>query len=99
MAYRRKGPGNHAEARIKNHSQNNTGHGLALQESDGTKFARLLQGDWQGAGYDLEEEANATLLLLLRFWKVHNEARSLGLSPVTFEWEPLKIWEAHYDQN
>lgn len=52
---------------------------MASRSRNGSKFAALYRGDWQGAGYGSQSEADAALLGSLRFWTGGDRERSFRL--------------------
>jgi putative DNA primase/helicase len=51
----------------------------ASAAKNGATFSALWRGDWKGAGYGSQSEADAALLGLLRFWTGGDKARAFAL--------------------
>jgi hypothetical protein len=51
----------------------------AQKAANGEMFVRLWQGDWKGAGFSSQSEADAALLGMLRFWSGGDKARAFAL--------------------
>jgi hypothetical protein len=51
----------------------------AGRAKNGALFSQLWRGDWKGAGYGSQSEADASLLSILRFWTSGDKVRSFAL--------------------
>ena len=51
----------------------------ATVAKNGGAFSELWRGDWQGAGYASQSDADAALLGMLRFWTGGDKARAFAL--------------------
>lgn len=51
----------------------------AKAAANGDTFTRLWEGDWQGAGFTSQSEADAALLSRLRFWTGGDKGRAFAL--------------------
>jgi hypothetical protein len=51
----------------------------ASTAKNGADFSALWRGDWKGAGYTSQSDADAALLSMLRFWTGGDKARAFAL--------------------
>lgn len=51
----------------------------ATAAKNGATFSALWRGDWHGAGYDSQSDADAAFLGMLRFWTGGDKGRSFAL--------------------